>query len=126
MLGTVLGSVNQSQATRRTVNEDVTRSSNHVSEETTIGGVESTWGLDSTSRTQRKTLELAGRIGKKTPKNTHLTRGLLAIIYQLKNVRARGLCIDPGRACEREELKMANGSVVQTAGYVKILLKCGA
>ena len=46
VVGTVLGSVNQSQAIRKTVDEDVTGSSNHVSEEATIGGVESAWGLD--------------------------------------------------------------------------------
>ena len=66
MVGIVPGSINQSQATRRTVDEDVTGSSNHVSEEATIGGVESAWGLDSTSRTQRKALELASMIGKKS------------------------------------------------------------
>ena len=51
--------------TQRIVVEDVVGSFNHVSKEATIGGVESVWGLGSASRTQRKTLELAGRIGKK-------------------------------------------------------------
>ena len=74
------GLVNQRHATQRTIDEDVTGSSNHISEEATIGGVESTWGLDSTSRAQRKTLELAVRIGKK-PLKIFIDSGLLAIIY---------------------------------------------
>ena len=41
VVGTMPWSVNQSQATQRAVDEDVTGSSNHVSEEATIGGVES-------------------------------------------------------------------------------------
>ena len=125
MVSTVPGSVNQSQATQRTVDEDVTGSSNHVSEEATIGGVESVWGLDSTSRTQRKTLELAGRIGKK-PLKVLIDSGSTGNYILAQECAARGLRIDPGRACEREELRMANGSVVQTMGSVKILLKCGA
>ena len=125
MVSTVPGSVNQSQATRRIVDEDVTGSSNHVSEEATIGGVESAWGLDSTSRTQRKTLELASRIGKK-PLKVLIDSGATSNYISAQECVARGLCIDPGRACEKEELRMANGSMVQTAGFVKILLKCGA
>ena len=125
MVDTMPGSVNQSQVTRRTVDEDITGSSNHVSEEATIGGMESAWGLDSTSRTQRNTLELAGRIGKK-PLKVLIDSGSTGNYISTQECVARGLRIDPGRACEREELRMANGSVVQTAGSVKILLKCGA
>ena len=125
MAGTMPGSVNQSQATRKTVDEDITGSSNHVSEEATIGGVESAWGLESTSRTQRKTLELAGRIGKK-PIKVLIDSESTGNYISAQECAARGLRIDPGRACEREELRMANGSVVQTAGSIKILLKCGA
>ena len=65
VISTTVGSINQTQATRRTLDEDVAGSSNRVSEEGTIGGVEFAWGLDSTSRAQRKNLELAGTIGKK-------------------------------------------------------------
>ena len=119
MVGTGPGSVNQSQATRRTIDEDVTGSSNHVSEEATIGGVESAWGLDSTSRTQRKTLELASRIGKK-PLKVLIDSGSTGNYISAQECAARGLRIDSGRACEREELRMANGSVVQTAGSAKI------
>ena len=44
VVGTTPGSINQSHTTRRTVDEDVARSSNRVSEEATIGGVESRMG----------------------------------------------------------------------------------
>ena len=125
VVGIVLGSVHKSQATRRIVDEDIAGSSNRVSEETTIGGVESAWGLGSTSRTQRMTLELAGRIGKK-PLKVLIDSGSIGNYISAQECAARGLRIDRGRACEREELRMANGSVVQTAGSVKILLKCAA
>ena len=98
MVGTGPGSVNQSQATRRTVDEDVTGSSKHVSEEATIGGVEFAWGLDSTSRTQRKTLELASRIGKK-PLKVLIDLGSTGNYISAQGCLARGLHIDPGRAC---------------------------
>ena len=84
--GIALGSVNRSKVTQRSVAEDVTRSSDCVSEEAAIGGVESAWGLDSTSRIQRKTLELAGKIGKK-PLKLLMDSVSPAIIYKLKNVR---------------------------------------
>ena len=125
VVGTAPGLVNQSQATRRTVDKDVTGSSNHVSEEAPIGGVESSWGLDSTSRTQRKTLELASKIRKK-PLKVLIDLGSTSNYTSAQECAARSLHIDPGRACERGELRMANGSMVQTAGSVKILLKCGA
>ena len=43
VVSTVSGSVNQSQATGRTIDEDVAGSSNCVSEEAAIGRVESVW-----------------------------------------------------------------------------------
>ena len=101
MVSTVPGSVNQSQVTRRIVDKDVTRSSNYVFEEATIGGEESTQGLDSTSRTQRKTLELASRIGKK-PLKVLIDSGSTGNHIFAQECAARGLRIDPGRACERE------------------------
>ena len=87
--------------------------------------MESAWGLDSTSRTQRKALELADRIGKKSLK-VLIDLGSTSNYISAQECAARGLRIDLGRACEREELRMANGSMVQTARSVKILLKCGA
>ena len=96
----------------RTIDEDVVAPSNRVSEEATIGGVESAWGLDSTSRTHRKTLELVSRIGKK-PLKVFIDSGSTANYISAQEHSARDLHIDPGRACEREELRMANGSVVQ-------------
>ena len=111
VVSTVPGSVNQSQATQRTVDEDVTGSSNHISKEVTIGGVESVWGLDSTSRTQRKALELASRIGKK-PLKVLIDSGSTGNYISIQDYVARCLRIDPRRACEREEPRMANGSVV--------------
>ena len=71
---------------QRTAAKDVVGSSDRVSEEAAIGGAESAWGLDSTNRTQRKTLELASRIGKK-PLEVLIDSGLMETIYQLKNVR---------------------------------------
>ena len=124
-VGTTPGSVNRSQVTRRTIDEAVVGSSNHVSKEATISRVESAWGLNSTGRTQRKTLELAGRIGKK-PLKVFIDSGSTSNYISAQECAAKCLRIDLGRACEREELRMANGSVVQTAGSVKILLKCGA
>ena len=107
MVGTAPGSINQTQVTRRIVVEDVAMSPDHVSEEATIGGVESAWGLDSTSRTQRKTLELAGRIGKKLLK-VLINSGSTGDYMSAQECAARGLHIDPRRAREREKLKMAN------------------
>ena len=95
------------------------------SEEATIGIVESVWGLDSTSRTRRKTLELAGWIGK-SPLKVLIDSESTDNYISAQECVVRGLRIDRRRVCEREELRMANGSVVQTAGSVKILLKCGA
>ena len=111
MVGTTPGSVNKSQATRKTMDEDVVGSSNGISEEATIGGVESTWGLDSTSRTQRKTLELVGRIGKK-PLKVAIDSGSLDNYISAQECAARGLHIDTGRACERgtENGKWVSGS----------------
>ena len=81
--------------------------------------------MDSTGRTQRKTLELAGRIGKR-PLKVAIDSGSTGNYISAQECAARGLHIDPRRACEREELRMANGSVVKTTGSVKILLKCWA
>ena len=82
--------------------------------------MESACGLDSTSRTQRKTLELAGRIGKK-PLKVFIDSGSIGNYISAQECAARGLHIDLGRACDREELRMANGSVVKTEGSVNIL-----
>ena len=111
--------------TRRIVVEDVARSFDCVSEEATIGGVESAWGLDSTSRVQRKTLKLGGRIGKK-PLKVFIDSGSTTNWISAQECVARNLHIDPRRAYEREELRMANGSMVKIEGLVKFLLKCGA
>ena len=55
----------QDEINRRIAAGDGAGSSDRVSEEANMGGVESSWGLDSIIRTQRKILEPAGRIGKK-------------------------------------------------------------
>ena len=94
VVGIVPGLVNQSQVNRRMVIEDVARSSDHVFEEATIGGVESTWGLDSTSRTQRKTLELVGRIQKK-PLKVLINLGSTSNYILAQECAASGLQIGP-------------------------------
>ena len=102
--------------TQRTAAKDVVGSSDRVSEEAAIGGVESAWGLDSTNRTQRKTLELASRIGKK-PLEVLIDSGSNGNYISAQECMARGLHTDPGRAYEREELRMANGSVVKQMNW---------
>ena len=101
-VGTMPRSVKKNQTTQRTVDEDVAGSSHLVSEEATIGGVESAWGLDATSRTKRKTLELASKIGKK-PLKVIINSGSTGNCISAQGCAAGGLCIDLGRACEREE-----------------------
>ena len=92
--------------TRRIAAEDVAKSSNRVSEEATIGEVEST------SRTQRKILELVSRIGKK-PLKVFIDSGYTGNYISAQECTASGLHIYPGRAYEREELRMENGLVVK-------------
>ena len=62
--------------------------------------MESAWGLDFKSRTKRKTLELASRIGKK-PLKVLIDSGSTGNYISAQECAARGLRIDSGRACER-------------------------
>ena len=45
---------------------------------------ESVWSMDSTSRTPRRTLELASRIGKR-PVHMLIDSGVIETTYRLKN-----------------------------------------
>ena len=84
--------------------------------------VESVWSMDSTSRTPRRTLELAGRIGKR------LVRMLIDLGATGNYILAQE-CAARRIKREREqggkELTMADGSSVKTLGRVQLNVKCG-
>ena len=84
--------------------------------------VESVWSLDSTSRTPRRTLELAGRIGKR-PVHMLIDSGATGNYISAQECTARRIKIEKEQG--GKELTMANGSSVKTIGRVRLNVKCG-
>ena len=83
--------------------------------------VESVWSMDSTNRTPKRTLELAGRIANRLlrmPINSRAT----------SNYISAQECATRRTKIEREhgdkELTMAGGSSVKTFCWVRLNIKC--
>ena len=79
------------------------------------------WGISAAARTHR-TFELAGRIGKRSL-SVLLDSGSTGNFVSARICTA--LKIKPEIDAHPEELKMADGSTVETEGRVKIQLHCG-
>ena len=84
--------------------------------------VESVWSMDSTSKTPRRTLELAGRIGKR-PVCMLIDSGATGNYISAQECAARRIKIEKEHG--GKELTMAEGSSVQTLGQVWLNVKCG-
>ena len=84
--------------------------------------VESVWSMDSTSRTPRRTLELAGRIGKR-PVRMHIDSGVTGNYISAQECAARGIKVEKEQG--GKELTIADGSSVKTLGRVRLNVKCG-
>ena len=84
---------------------------------------ESTTGVDSSSKTQRRrTLELATRIGRR-PLRVLVDLGSTGNYIDARECAARKMKIE---AVEKpKELKMADGTMIKTEGRVQLKLKCG-
>ena len=90
---------------------------------TTVEAGESTAGVDSSSKTQRRrTLELAARIGRR-PLRVLVDSGSTGNYIDARECAARRMKIEAEE--KPEELKMADGTVVKTEGRVQLKLKCG-
>ena len=83
--------------------------------------VKSVWSMDSTSGTPRRTLELAGRIGKR-PVCMLIDSGATGNYILAQECIARRINID--REQGGKELTMADGSSVKTLGRVRLNVKC--
>ena len=82
-----------------------------------------TVGVDSSSKTpRRRTLELAARIGRQ-PLRVLVDSGSTGNYSDARECTARGIKIEVED--KPEELKMADGTMVQTEGRVQFVLKCG-
>ena len=80
-------------------------------------------GVDSSSKTpRRRTLELAARIGQR-PLRVLVDSGSTGNSMDAQECPARGIKIEAED--KPEELKIADGIVVQTEGRVQFVLKCG-
>ena len=89
---------------------------------TTVEVEEATAGVASSSRTQRRTLELVARIGHR-PLRVLIDSGSTGNYIDARECAARKIKIQ--KEDQAEELKMADGSMVKTEGQVHITLKCG-
>ena len=94
---------------------------------TTKGGIgveviESVWSMDSSSKTPRRTLELAGRIGKR-PVRMLIDLGATGNYVSAQECVARNIKIEKEK--NGKELIMADGSKVKTLGRVRLNVKCG-
>ena len=90
---------------------------------TTEEAEESTAGVDSSSKTQRrKTLELAARIGWR-PLHVLVDSGSTGNYIDAQECAARRMKIEAEE--KPEELKMADDTLVKTEGRVQLKLKCG-
>ena len=90
---------------------------------TTVEAGEFTASVDSSSKTpRRRTLELAARIGRQ-PLRVLVDSGLTGNYIDAQECTAREIKIEAED--KPEELKMADGTVVQIEGRVQFVLKCG-
>ena len=84
--------------------------------------VESVWSMDSSSKTIRRTLELAGRIGKR-PVLMLIDLGVTGNYVSAQECAARKIKIEKEK--KGKELTMADGSKVKTIGRVRLNVRCG-
>ena len=90
---------------------------------TTVEAGKFTAGVDSSSKTPwRRPLELATRIGWR-PLRVLVDSKSTGNYIDARECTARGIKIEAED--QPEELKMADGTVVQTEGRVQLVLKCG-
>ena len=109
--------------TQRTVATVGMGSLDSVPEGTTVEAGELHAGESSSSRTQRRTLELAAKIGRRSL-TVLVDSGSTGNYIDARECTARKLKIDKEDIAE--ELKMADGTVVKTEGRVQVVLKCGS
>ena len=83
--------------------------------------VESVWDMDSSSKTLRRTLELAGRIGKR-PVRMLIDSGTTGNYVSAQECIARKIKIEKEK--NGKELTMADGSKVKTIGRVRLSVRC--
>ena len=84
--------------------------------------IESVWSMDSSSKTPKRTLELAGQIGKRL---VHMltNSGLTGNYVSTQECTARKLKIEKEK--NGKELTMADGSKVKTLVQVWLNVRCG-
>ena len=84
--------------------------------------VESVWSMDSSDKTPRRTLELAGRIGKR-PVCMLIDLGATGNYVSAQECATRKIKIEKEK--NGKELTMADGSKVKTIGRVRLSVRCG-
>ena len=84
--------------------------------------VESVWSMDSSSKTPRRTLELARQIGKR-PIRMLIDSGTTGNYVSAQECAARKIKIEKEK--NGKELTMADGSKVKTIGQVRLIVRCG-
>ena len=83
---------------------------------------ESMWSMDSSSKTPRRTLELAGRIEKR-PVRMLIDSGATGNYVSAQKSTARKIKIEKEK--NGKELTMADGSKVKTLGRMRLNVRCG-
>ena len=84
--------------------------------------VESVWSMDSSSKTPRRTLELAGRIVKR-PVCMLIDSGTTGNYVSVQECATRKIKIEKEK--NGKELTMADGSKVKTIDLVRLNVRCG-
>ena len=84
--------------------------------------VESVWSMDSSSKTPKRTLELARRIGKR-PVCMLIDSGTTRNYVSAQECAARKIKIEKEK--NGKELTMADGSKVKTISHVRLNVRCG-
>ena len=84
--------------------------------------VKSMWSMDSSSKTSRTTLDLAGRIGKR-PMHMLIDSGTIGSYVSAQECTVRKIKIEIDK--NGKKLTMADGSKVRTLGRVRLNVICG-
>ena len=80
------------------------------------------WSMDSSSKTLRRTLELARQIGKR-PERMLIDLGMTGTYVSAQECAARKIKIEKEK--NGKELTMADGSKVKTISRVQLNVRCG-
>ena len=122
MVSVGLGLANQNQLAWKAcmVNDDAL--SNSTKGGMAVELVESVWSMDSSSKTPRRTLELAGQIGKR-PVCMLIDLGATGNYVSAQECTARKIKIEKEK--NGKEPTMADGSKVGTIGRVRLNVRCG-